>query len=133
MTRHVDLLGLLYIVAGALSALVGLSLLALGLGAISLASSIAGSRSGAAADLAGGTFLVIAVVLFAWSVLCGWAGRGLRRHHPWARLVTLALSVLHLFILPFGTALGVYALWVLVHHEARGLFEPHVPAQPRAG
>ena len=46
------------------------------------------------------------------------------RRQPAGRLVTLALAVPNLFILPFGTALGIYAFWVLLHNEARAQFEP---------
>jgi hypothetical protein len=77
-----------------------------------------------AAKLGAGTFATVAGVLLAWSMLTAWAGWAIKRRKPWARLVALALSVLHLFILPFGTALGAYALWVLVHNEARHEFEP---------
>ena len=48
-------------------------------------------------------------------------GRALRRRQPAGRSAILWLSVPNLFVLPFGTALGVYALWVLLHHEARTL------------
>jgi hypothetical protein len=133
MSKHVDLLGLLYVVAGALSALVAVSLLSLGLGAFTIAWGPVGERSGMAATLTGATFILVAVVLLVWAGLCAWAGRGLRRRRPWARLITLALSVLPLFILPFGTALGLYSLWVLVHHEARQQFEPGSPAPVRSG
>ena len=37
-------------------------------------------------------------------------GGALRRHRPVARLLALAMAILNLFILPFGTALGVVAM-----------------------
>ena len=39
-------------------------------------------------------------------------------------LLALGLAVLNLFVLPFGTALAIYAFWVLLHNESRALFEP---------
>jgi hypothetical protein len=33
------------------------------------------------------------------------------------------LAVLNLFVLPFGTALAIYTFWVLLHDDARALFE----------
>ncbi len=46
--------------------------------------------------------------------------------------MTLGLAVGNLILLPFGTALGVYALWVLLKDEGRRLFEPnHLNAAPR--
>jgi len=35
------------------------------------------------------------------------------QHRPWARVTALILGVLALFHPPFGTALGIYTLWVL--------------------
>ena len=43
---------------------------------------------------------------------------------PGGRVLMLALAVVNLLVLPFGTALGVYALWVLLNNEGRRLFEP---------
>jgi hypothetical protein len=34
------------------------------------------------------------------------------------------LAVVNLLVLPFGTAFGVYALWVLLRDDGRRLFEP---------
>ena len=40
----------------------------------------------------------------------------------WGRVAALSLAILNLFVLPFGTALGIYTYWVLLHNEARGAF-----------
>ncbi len=32
---------------------------------------------------------------------------------PWARTLAIVMAVLSLLKLPFGTALGIYTLWVL--------------------
>jgi zinc-ribbon domain len=42
------------------------------------------------------------------------AGWGLLHREPWARVLTLVLAFLSLINIPFGTALGVYTLWVLL-------------------
>ena len=47
---------------------------------------------------------------------------GLRRYAPWARSLGLGLAVLDLPVLPFGTALGVYALILLPKAHIRALF-----------
>jgi hypothetical protein len=44
-------------------------------------------------------------------------GLGLRDYRLWARTVAIILGVLALFHPPFGTALGVYTLWVLLADE----------------
>ena len=48
----------------------------------------------------------------------------LRRRHPGGRVLTLGLAVVNLLVLPFGTALGIYALWIMLAAEGRRLFDP---------
>jgi hypothetical protein len=52
-------------------------------------------------------------------LLCGaavglLAGWGLLQSQPWARMLAIVLGFLSLLDLPFGTALGIYTLWVLL-------------------
>ena len=64
---------------------------------------------------------------FATAFLSMWNDLSLRPpegFHDNGRLVTMGLAVPNLFVLPFGTALGIYALWVLLHNESRACFEP---------
>ena len=49
-------------------------------------------------------------------------GVGLRRYAPWARSLGLGLAVVDLPVVPFGTALGVYALTLLPRADVRTLF-----------
>ena len=49
-------------------------------------------------------------------------GAALRREEPRGRTAVLGLGALNLFVLPFGTALSIYAYWVLLHNETRGVF-----------
>ncbi len=49
-------------------------------------------------------------------------GVGVLRLKPWSRYLVLALSVLALFSIPIGTAIGVYSIWVLVQDETVELF-----------
>jgi len=49
-------------------------------------------------------------------------GVPLRRYRPWARLVALMLGSVDLVLMPYGTALGVYALWVLLNEDSKVLF-----------
>ena len=57
---------------------------------------------------------VVAILILA-KAACGFiAGWGLLRHESWARIVALVLGFLSLLNIPFGTALGIYTLWVLL-------------------
>ena len=46
------------------------------------------------------------------------AGYGLVQREPWARVLVVVLAFLSLFNVPFGTALGIYTLWVLLPSPA---------------
>lgn len=51
------------------------------------------------------------------------AGWGLLNRESWARMLTIVLSFLALFNVPFGTALGIYGLWVLLPATAEREYE----------
>ena len=127
MSKHIDLLGIFYIVWGAITALAGAGvvLVAVGFGSAAMINSAAAGDhgSGLAAGLLAVLFTLVAIVSFAWGALAVAAGVALRRHRSWARVVTIALSILNLLVVPIGTALGIYALWVLLSDQSRLLFE----------
>jgi hypothetical protein len=55
--------------------------------------------------------LFFSAVMGGASLLVGW---GLRERRPWARGFAIFMGLLALFKFPFGTAIGIYTLWVLV-------------------
>lgn len=125
MRKHAELVATLYILWGAIVLLIALAVVALGLGVAAL---IVGSNPGEAgarltAGVAGGIFGALAGLGF----LCGgvhiWIAQRMRQGREWARLVALVLAVFDLFVPPLGTALGLYAFWVLTRPEVRGAFE----------
>ena len=66
-----------------------------------------------------GTVLPLAgIVMLAAAAVGLAAGWGLLERQPWARILALVLAFLNLLDLPFGTALGVYTLWVLLPAES---------------
>ena len=48
---------------------------------------------------------------------------GLFERQPWARIFGLVLGILALLRIPFGTALGVYTLWVLAPESSSQEYE----------
>ena len=126
MRRHVDFLAQLYRVWGAVFGIVGLAGLALAGGAWAVArmSGPVATGSSVAAGIAAVTMGALALIALAWSGLHVWIGAALRDHGPRARLLALGLAVGNLPLLPFGTALGAYACWVLLHDEGRQVFMP---------
>ncbi len=124
-TSHVNLAGLLFILWGILTTLIGVSTLALGLGAIAVITSPRRNDAGGqfAAGLTAATFATLAVIALIWGVAHILVGLRLRRLSAPARLAALALGSIDLVLLPYGTALGVYSLWVLLHDDGKRLFE----------
>lgn len=53
-------------------------------------------------------------LVFTASLLAIVAGFGLLRMQPWARPIAIVVSMIQLFVIPFGTALGVLGLWFLL-------------------
>ena len=123
MLSHVDFIGLLFIVWGMLTTLVGLSTLALGVGAVAMiASNAQGGGGQMASALTAFAFAALAVIAMLWGIAHIVVGMPLRRRKPWARLAALVLGSIDLVLLPYGTALGIYALWVLLNERGKALF-----------
>jgi hypothetical protein len=126
MRTHVKVVGVLYIVLGALGLL-----LALGVGAMF---GIAG-MAGAAADsedaalalpilgLTGGLVTALLVAVSLPGVITGF---GLLAYKSWARILGIVLAALQLLGFPFGTLFVIYTLWVLLSKDTERLFNPTV-------
>lgn len=123
MERHARLLGILANLWGGLAMLVGISMLLLAAGALALSLDPAGDGIGFAAGFTAATFASIGVFTLLWGVAHVMAASMLARRRPAGRVLMLGLAVLNLLVLPFGTALGVYAIWVLLANDGRRLFE----------
>jgi hypothetical protein len=117
---HLQLLGILQLAWGGIGVLLGVSTLLLAVGALAIGVTPSGDRMAAGVTAAG--FVVFAVALLAGGGANAWAGRELRRERTRGRMAVLWLGVLNLFVLPFGTALGIYAFWVLMHNDTRSVF-----------
>lgn len=119
-----DFVGVLFIVWGLLTTLVGVSTLALGVGAAALIRSAGRGEGGVfAAGLTAAVFTALAIIAMLWGAAHVVVGVPLRRHRPWSRLLALMLGSVDLLLLPYGTALGVYALYVLLNENGKALFE----------
>jgi hypothetical protein len=125
MRSHVNLLGILQLTWGGMGLLLGVSLLLLAAGAAAIARTTPGDPLTAAVTAL--LFVVFATALALGGWANAWVGRALRQHRSPGRTGALLLAVMNLFVLPFGTALAIYTFWVLLHNDARALFE-HDPA-----
>jgi hypothetical protein len=57
-------------------------------------------------------------IAFVIAALCFAAGWGLLKIRPWARGLAIVLGAISLLHPPFGTALGIYTLWVLLSGDS---------------
>jgi len=119
MRLHIDVLGSLHMVWGAFGVLTGVSL---GILAAGTRAALAGGAFGVGERAAVSLLVIGAVLLAAGGVAAALTGWGLRRRAGRARLASLILAVPNLVLVPFGTALGVYTLWVLLNDDARRAF-----------
>jgi len=116
MRQHVPILGWCFIVYHAIVALVGIVIGAI----VSGAGAISGERE--AIFVTGAVGIGIACFLIAISLPGIIAGIGLLKFRPWARILAIILGAMHLLSFPCGTALGVYALVVLLNDETAAAF-----------
>ena len=63
---------------------------------------------------------IVFFIIAAGGVLVGW---GLMNHERWARMTAIVIGILALFHPPFGTALGIYTLWVLLPADAAAEYD----------
>jgi len=66
---------------------------------------------------------VIATLILIKSAAGFFAGWGLLQREGWARVLTIVLAFFALINIPFGTALGIYSLWVLLSAGADEEYE----------
>ena len=109
VTRHIRIVGILWLVLSGLRLVPGLAMMAL---------------FGSHRFIPGVPFFVhnivsgIGLLFVAGAVVGLAAGWGLMQREPWARMLAIVMGVLNLVDMPFGTALGIYTLWVLLPAES---------------
>lgn len=123
MRTHVQVVAVLIGAIGAMllgGALVAFGLFG-GLAALARASGEDGADFGAwilgvAGTALGSLMVVLAVPVVACSI-------GLWKLRPWGRVLAIVVAACALVNVPWGTAFGVYALWVLFSDRTRSLFD----------
>lgn len=122
MEKHINILGILYIIYG----LIGL----LPAGVVLLFVAVPGIASGdpTAMLVTSAVASFICFILFVTSVPHVIAGIWLMKYKQWARYLTIILGILNLIAIPFGTALGIYTLWALTNKDMSDIFEGTAPS-----
>jgi hypothetical protein len=111
VAQHVTALGIFWIILSMLRLIPGIFILALGHSRFPfMLMPVPNPVRLFLAPFLGAIGLLISGFAIA-GVIAGW---GLLTHCPWARMLAIVLGCISLIHFPFGTALGIYTLWVLV-------------------
>ena len=119
MEKHAQLIGILWIVYGALSLLGGAVVVI-----VLMAVSYVPDMGDVGPDVLRIVGLSVGAFLFILAIPKIIGGLGLLKHNEWARILLMILSFLSLLNIPLGTALGIYSLVYLMKPEMITLFKP---------
>ena len=118
MNDHVKIIGILWIVFGALS-LIGAIFMFMLLTGISFIPDLDAPASGILRFV--GIFVGSFLAVMGLPKIIG--GVGLLKGEEWGRILTLIVSFLSLLNVPFGTALGIYSIVILMNKETAAQFQ----------
>jgi hypothetical protein len=123
---HIHLLGILWLAISAFNAVGGVVLYI-------LANTLLAPGGGAGAPLFLHPLLtVVSIFVLGKSALGFVTGWGLMQRESWARVLAVILGLISLFNIPFGTAVGVYTLWVLLPAQSEEEYEALVAGRRAA-
>lgn len=113
MQKHITILAILHI------AYSGLALLGAGIAFIAIVGGglLSGDAEAIGITAGIGTLVTAILLVLAAPGLIG--GIGLLNKSTWARILVLIVGCLNLLSFPFGTALGIYSIWVVVQPETK--------------
>lgn len=121
MQKHVTLVGALQIGYNAFGILAAMAAFLLIVG------------GGLIGGLVSGDEIVIPITFFVGTAIATWlvvlsvpgiiGGIGVLRRQSWARYLVLVFSILYVFSVPIGTAIGAYSIWALAQDETAELFD----------
>jgi hypothetical protein len=122
METHVKVLGALEIAMGVFM-LLGALMIVLVFGVAADAVRVSDSpNTTIALPIIGITGMALVTFLLTLSLPGIIVGIGLLGLRPWARIAGIVLSILGMTMIPFGTIIGAYGLWVLFSKDTERLF-----------
>ncbi len=116
MEKHVTLVAVINIAFGFLGIFLGIILFVILVGAGIISQDPEALTITSIVGIAIGFFLILTSI----PEIIG--GFGLLKRRPWARILVLIIAVLDLFMIPIGTIIGIYELWVLLNEDTAKLF-----------
>jgi hypothetical protein len=122
MDTHVKVLGVLQIAFGGIGLMFALLLVFVFGGAAGIVGASGDPQAAIAVPIIGLTGMALIGFLVLVSLPSVIVGIGLLKRRPWARIAGIVISLMSLVMVPFGTVVGVYGLWVLFSKETEPLF-----------
>ena len=116
MNKHVTIIGILFISFSCLLCVGGIVFSWV----IPMAGNISGNDVAMRITSIIGDALGTVLIIMSMPGIVG--GIGLLKRKYWARILILVLCFLSLLSIPFGTALGIYGIWILLKSETVEIF-----------
>ena len=127
--QHVHLLGIVWLAMSAFNAVGGIFLLMLGNVLFPHLREMKDVPSDVPVGFLMALFTTLGIIVLAKAALGFFAGWGLMQREAWARVLVLVLAFISLLNIPFGTAIGVYTLWVLLPGQSQQEYDAWVAAK----
>jgi hypothetical protein len=117
MEKHIPVVAWLHIALGALGIMAAIFTFAI----VAWAGYITGEETAMALTAIVAWFIAILISFLSIPGIIG--GIFLLKRKEWARILVLIVGFLDLLNIPFGTALGIYTIWVLMKDETIQYFK----------
>ena len=132
VARHAQLLGILWIAYSAFVALVSMFILMFFQHMLPAIIAAQPPSAGPPPEVIFGFMRpmmhIMSIFLFCKAAVGLVAGVGLVQRAEWSRMLAIVVGCISLINAPFGTALGIYTLWVLLSPNAEAEFRPRAIA-----
>ena len=127
MDTHVKVLGAIQVAFGAMGVMLALLMIFVFGGAAGIVGASGDPEAAIAVPIIGLTGTALVIFLLMTSLPGVIVGIGLLRLRPWSRIAGIVISMISLIMIPFGTVVGAYGLWVLFSKDTERLFMTGVP------
>ena len=126
--QHVHMLGILWLAMSALNTVGGVVLLVVANTFFPHIHELGAPRE-VPSEFLTSLLTILGILVLAKSAIGFLAGWGLIQREAWGRVIALVLAFISLFNIPFGTAIGVYTLWVLLPGPSQEEYDAMVEAK----
>ena len=123
MNMHINILGWLFVGSAILTGLLGMMMIFAGQIIERLPIAWPADFPFQMTHLAGWLSAVVGLTTIALAAAFAAAGAGLLQYRSWARVLAIIMAIFLLFKFPIGTAIAVYAFWVLFSHEGQEYYK----------